>query len=355
MALFLRDQLALWTQRLLEGVGLGLPEAAQLAEILCAADAQGVHSHGLIRLEEYVPALRSGAWRPTAHLTVVTESPATAVVDGGSGIGPLLALRAMELCTDKAARHGVAVVTLRNGGHFGRAAYYAELAARRQMVGVAMTNSSPCIAPWGGRERVLGNNPVAIAVPRKEHPPIVLDMALSVVAQGRIRLARDRGEAIPEGWGLDPEGRPTRDPRKVLEGSLLPIAGYKGYGLALVVDLLTGVLSGGAFGREVTSARDLRTQNISHTFAAIHIPHFRELQEFYADVERLVGMVKASALAPGYGEILLPGEPEQRHEASRAGHVELPDDICRRVERVAQGLGFLEPLPYAPDVPQRGA
>ena len=347
---FVAEQgLVAWCGKVLQRAGLAGELARQLAEVLCAADAQGVHSHGIVRLEEYVPALQSGAWRPTADWTTVRETPTTAVLDGGSGVGPLLARRAMELCIAKAEGAGVAVVTLRNGGHFGRAGYYAEMAARQGLIGLAMTNASPCIAPWGGRERVLGNNPLAIAVPRADHPPIVLDMALSVVAQGRIRLARDRGEALPEGWGLDPEGRPTREPAQVLKGSLLPVGGYKGYGLALMVDLLTGVLAGGAFGREVTSARDLRTQNISHTFIAVRVAHFREPQAFLGDVERLVQMVRSSALAPGHREILLPGEPEQRYAGRRPGYVELPDDICRRVQQVAARLGLTDPLPCEGD------
>ena len=320
--------------------------AGELAGILVDADLEGVHTHGLIRLEEYVPALQRGAWRPTATLTVVQETPATAVVDGGSGVGPVLALRAMERCVAKARQTGVAVVSLRNGGHFGRAGYYARWAAQQGLIGVAMTNASPCLAPWGGRQRVLGNNPLAIAVPRRSHPPVVLDMALSVVAQGRIRLARDRGEMLPEGWGLDPQGQPTRDPVQVLLGSLMPVGGYKGYGLALMVDLLTGVLSGGAFGTQVTSARELRQQNICHTFLAIHVPHFREMDAFLEDVEQLVNMVKGSPPAPWAQEILLPGEPEQRHAARRGGLVELPEDLCRRIASVAASVGVQQPPPH---------
>lgn len=333
-----------WVTRFFQAAGLWADEGEVLADVLVSADRCGVYSHGVMRLRAYADLVKSGAWRPGLRPRTVREGPSFLVLDGEGCVGPVAAVQGMRRCVEMARRAGLAGVWVQRAGHFGRAGYYAELAAAEGMVGVALANAAPSLAPWGGRERVLGNNPIAVAIPRRSAPPIVLDMALSVAAQGRVRLAAMRGDRLPAGWALDPRGNPTDDPQHALAGTLVPVGGYKGYGLALVVDVLTGVLSGGAFGTDVAPRRGSRSA-ASHAFFAVDVAQLRGLEAFLDDMERLVGMVKNTALAPGFTEILLPGEPEARHRLAQEDVVELPPEVVAEVQRAAAELGFLDPFP----------
>ncbi|MDQ7801074.1 MAG: Ldh family oxidoreductase [Armatimonadota bacterium] len=331
-----------WVARLFEAAGLDAEDARLISDVLVSADRAGVHSHGVVRVGAYAELVRSGIWRSGVRPRLVREGAAFLLLDAEGCPGPVAAVDGMTRCVEKARRSGLAGVWVRSGGHFGRAGYYAEIAAREGLVGVAMANAAPSLAPWGGRERTLGNNPVAVAVPRRDGPPIVLDMALSVAAQGRVRLAAERRERLPAGWALDPHGHPTDDPQQALAGTLLPVGGYKGYGMALVVDVLTGVLCGGSFGRDVSPLRGSR-YGASHAFFAVDVRHLRGPSEFFTDVERLVHMVKGTALAPGYTEVLLPGEREARCTAEQTDAVELPEEVVAQVRRVAALLGLPGP------------
>lgn len=347
MARFPLASLRGWVTRFFQAAGLSLEESELLADVLVAADCGGVHSHGVMRVGAYAELVRAGVWRSGLRPRVVHESPGLLLLDAEGCVGPVAAVEAVHRCVEKARHAGLAGVWVGAAGHFGRAGYYAELAAERGFVGVALSNAMPSLAPWGGRERVLGNNPVAIAVPRRHGPPLVLDMALSVGAQGWVRLAAERGERLPPGWALDPEGNPTDDPRQALAGSLLPVGGYKGYGLAFMVEVLVAVLSGGAFGRGVSPRRGSRFA-ASHAFFAVDIRHLRPLDAFLDDLEGLVAMVKSTPLAPGFQEVLVPGEPEVRRRASQRDSVELPAEVLTHVRRAAEELGFSVPLERFP-------
>jgi LDH2 family malate/lactate/ureidoglycolate dehydrogenase len=338
------DSLRRWVTNCFEAAGLAADESQVLADVLVSADQCGVHSHGVVRLGAYARLVRSGVWRTGVRPRPVREGPSFLVLDGEGCVGPVAAVDGMRRCVEMARRAGLAGVWVRRAGHFGRAGYYAELAAAEGMVGVALANAAPSLAPWGGRERVLGNNPLAVALPRRNAPPVVLDMALSVAAQGRVRLAAERGDRLPPGWALDPQGKPTDDPLQALAGTLLPVGGYKGSGLALVVDVLTGVLSGGAFGTDVAPTRGSRFA-ASHAFVAVDVGSLREREAFLDDVEQLIQMVKGTALAPGYAEVLLPGEGEARRRSAQAHVVELPAEVAAQARRAAAELGFPEPLP----------
>ncbi len=347
MARFPVPALRGWVTRFFQAAGLAPDESELVADVLVAADCVGVHSHGVMRLAAYADLVRAGVWRSGVRPRVVREGPGFVLLDGEGCVGPVAAVDAMGRCVDKARHAGLAGAWVRAAGHFGRAGYYAELAAQRGLIGVAMANAAPSLAPWGGRERVLGNNPVAVAVPRRHDPPVVLDMALSVGAQGWVRLAAERGERLPPGWALDPEGNPTDDPNQALAGSLLPVGGYKGYGLALMVEILVAVLSGGAFGKGVSPRRGSRFA-ASHAFFAVDVGQFRDPDAFLDDVEHLVRMVKGTALAPGFREVLVPGEPEARRRAAQRDSVELPQEVLTQVRRAAAELGFSEPLEELP-------
>ena len=333
--------LADWVEKVLVALRVSSEEARIVADVLVGADLRGVHSHGVSRLPDYAERIKRGSWRAGAPLKVLTERKGLVLADACSGIGPVMAFRSMKLAIDRATEFGIAAVLLRRAGHFGRAGHYAELAAERQMVGLVISNASPSISPWGGATRVLGNNPWAVAVPRRNAQPIVLDMALSVVARGKIRLARDRGERIPLGWALDAEGNPTDDPDAALQGTLLPIGGYKGYGMALIFDLLTGALSGSGVGTEVRNPQEHEyEQNVGQLFMAINVEAVRPLEHFYQDVERLVSMVKNVPLARGASEVLLPGEPEARRLSEQKHGIELPDHTFRKLDQLANELGI---------------
>ncbi len=333
-----------WVARFFGAVGLSAEESELVADVLVAADQAGVHSHGVMRLQAYAELVRRGAWKPGLRPRVVRDGPSFLVLDAEGCVGPVAAVEGMRRCVDKARHSGLAGVWVRCAGHFGRAGYYAAMAAREGMVGVALANAAPSLAPWGGRERVLGNNPVAVAVPRRQGPPVLLDMALSVGAQGWVRLAAERGDRLPPGWALDPHGNPTDDPHQALAGSLLPVGGHKGYGLALVVDVLTGVLAGGAFAKHVSPRRGGRSA-ASHAFLAVDIAQLRDLEGFLDDVEELARMVKGAAPAPGFEEVLLPGEPEARRSHAQRDSVELPPEVLVLLQRAAASVGLSEPLP----------
>ncbi len=334
-------------QELFCAAGVTTADAWLLADTLVSADLQAVYSHGSARIGEYIARLREGGWDRAAVFEVIEETLGTALVDGNNGIGQITAARAMRLAIDKAERTGIAWVGVRGGGHFGTAAYYARMAAERDMIGIAMTNASVGIAPWGGTEPLLGNNPWSVAVPSAGEPPmIVLDMANSMSARGKIRLAAQRGEPIPRGWGLDRNGQPTTDPVEALKGTLAPIGGYKGYGITVMVDMLTGVLTGAARGVQVGSPRDAaQPQNVGQSFVALDLNVFGGAATYKERVAAFVAEIKNSPKRPGTDEILVPGEPEYRsqHRQLREG-IGLPEEAVKEVRAAARSLDIVLPV-----------
>jgi len=299
---------------------LGVPEedADIVADVLLAADLRGVNSHGIIRLHSYYGnRLQKGLIDTQAQAKILQETPISLALDGGNGLGPVIAYRAMRRCIEKAERSGIGVVTVRNSNHFGIAGYYAMMALSHDMIGISLTNSQPLVAPTYGREAMLGTNPIAVAVPAKREHPYVLDMATSVVPIGRIKVYSESGETIPSGWGTDKDGRPTKDPNLVLEGGVLfPLGGteimrgYKGYGLALLVDILSGVLSGAAFSTSVGHPDTLGHADVGHFFMALKIDLFRPADEFKSSMDELIRMLKSSPKQSDQDRIYIHGEKE---------------------------------------------
>lgn len=293
---------------------LGIPEkdAQVTSEILVAADIRGIDSHGVARLPIYAKRLQLGLINKQPNVKVVRERAGAAIVDGDNGLGQVVAHQAMTLCLEKAKQNGVGAVGVRNSNHFGIGAYYAMMALKEDMIGLVATNASPLMAPFGGKTPLLGTNPLAIAIPAGTQYPVVLDMATSLVPRGKIEIAARKGEKIPIGWAIDKDGRPTQEPEEALKGTLLPMGGPKGYGLALVLDILCGVLAGAAFGGNVGSLfGDLdRPQNIGHFMMAIDVGSFRPLNEFKNTMDSLILSIKNSEPAEGVKELFLPGEIE---------------------------------------------
>jgi LDH2 family malate/lactate/ureidoglycolate dehydrogenase len=298
-------------------VRLALPpdEAELIARCLVEADLRDVHSHGVIRLPVYAERLAAGATNPRPRVRVVRETRTTAVVDGDNGMGQLVSERAMRIAIDKAAEGDCVFVSVFNSNHNGTEAYFAEMAARAGMVGIVFNiGGINHMAPWGGAEAMLGNNPFAIAMPGGiVEPPVVLDMACSVAARGKVKVAANRGEPIPEGWCTGPDGRPTTDPHEALKGFVLPLGGPKGYALTTLVAMLSTLLSGAAIGREVTHLYDdmENPQNGGHLMGVLPVASFVESAEYRTRLDRFAAELRGARKAPGVERIYLPGERER--------------------------------------------
>ena len=290
----------------------GVPEAeaAVVADTLVEADLRGVHSHGSWWVKGYSERLRRGGLNPRPNLQVVSETNAMLVLDADGAMGQVASVSAMKMAMRKAKTGGVGVAAVRNSNHFGAAAYYAQMAAHQQQIGFATTDAEPTMAPWGGAQKlVVGNNPLAYAVPVDDEFALVLDMAQSVVAWGKIFLAAQRGEKIPATWALDAEGEPTEDPQAAMAGVVLPVGGYKGYGLALMMQVLSSVLSGATFGPTMPPMADPSlSQGHGHFFLALDIEQFIGLAEFRRSMAQMVAEQRAAPLAKGTERIYLPGE-----------------------------------------------
>ena len=323
---------------------LGVPddEADLVADSLVQADAWGHGSHGVMRTFWYGARIETGAMAAVTRAELVADAGALAVLDGHDGVGQVVARRAMDEAIERARRHGIGAVAVRASGHFGTAMYFTRRAAEAGCIGFLSTNASPAMAPWGGREKRVGTNPWSVAAPAGSLPPLMLDVANTAVARGKLYVARQRGEPIPEGWATDAQGRATTDPEAGIAGVILPMGGHKGYAIAVAMDALSGVLSGSAFGEGVVGPyRAAERSGAGHLAIAIDIARVRPLAEFEADMERMIERLKATPRAPGVEEILYPGEGEARaaERAARQG-VGLPAATVEELNAHARRLGI---------------
>jgi len=331
-----------FARRVLETVGVPEEEAALFADILVEADCRGVHSHGMMRLPSYVARIEGGAMAAKTVLRVVSESPGTLLLDGGNGPGHVACARAMDMAVDRARGTGIAVVAIRSSNHSGTQAAYAMRALSADMIGLCATLGGNVMAPWGGVTPLLGNNPFGLAAPTAEEPPFVLDMACSVAARGWIMLAEKRGEPIPEGWAIDAQGKPTQDPKAALEGTVLPIGGYKGYGLSMLVAILTGVLTGAAVGAAAFGGNlgvTNRSQDCGHMLVVLDVARFMPAPAFKARMDQFIRDMRASDRAPGVQRIYVPGEKEhaQAEEAAQLG-VPIEETVLKELEALGRRL-----------------
>lgn len=296
----------------LKAVGAREEIAAIVSDVLIAADLRGISSHGISRLPIYIKRINLGLMAPDALPSVVRENKCTALLDGRNGFGQVGAYYGMEKCIDMAQKEGVGIAGVFNTNHIGMAAYFAMMTLKNRMIGMVMANASAHMPAWGGIKPCLGTNPIAIAVPAGKYPPIVLDMATSAVARGKIIMAARRGEPIPLGWALNKEGLPTQDANEALEGLILPLGGPKGYGLSLIIDVLAGVLTGANFGSKVPSMTGQWTEplNMGVWLLAFKVDNFMPFEEFINRVDELIADIKDSPLAPGFEKIYIPGEIE---------------------------------------------
>jgi L-2-hydroxycarboxylate dehydrogenase (NAD+) len=324
------------------------PAVADLtADLMVRTDLRGVDSHGVGMLPTYQRWYRRGWIVPAAEPKAVRDEGTTAVVDGQQAFGHYTGTLGMELAIAKARAHGVGFVTCRNSNHYGAAANYSMMALAHDMIGLSLTNSGPAVVPTHGRRAMLGTNPISLAAPAGRECPFVLDMATSTVAIGKLSVALRWGRQIPPGWALDREGRPTTDPNIASQTRLLTplgatreLGGHKGYGLAVMVDILAGVLAGAAFADVRRRDPDPARPDIGHFFGAIDIARFRDLAAFKADVDDLLRALKDSPKAEGQARIYVAGEPEWECEQRRRREgIPLAPGLVGQLREVAAEIG----------------
>jgi len=317
---FKHEDLMDFVVRYMSRLGVPAEDAKIVGDVLICADIRGVESHGLHRLGSYYGNRISKGWiDPLTPFKIISETPSTALIDGGNGCGQVVSHKAMQMTLDKAKSAGIAAITVRNSNHYGIAGYYAMMALKQDMIGISLTNSQPLVAPTFGRTAVLGTNPIAMAAPSDKAYPYLLDMATSAVAYGKIQVYEKKHEHIPIGWGIDEQGQATNDPSLIKpggHGALLPLggmditAGYKGYGLAVLVEILCSALSGGKFLTQVGGPGKPEPTGVSHFFMAINVDAFRPILDFKHHMDDMITLLKQSPLAVGRDEIHVAGEKE---------------------------------------------
>jgi LDH2 family malate/lactate/ureidoglycolate dehydrogenase len=338
------ERLQAFIAGVLQRAGLPEADAAKVAMLMAQADLQGSDGHGVIRLAPYVKRIRAGGMNPRPQMRVMHERAASAVIDGDNGMGHLVVSRAVELAIEKARTSGVAWVGARASNHAGPASLYARLPIEHDMIGLyfAVGNANH-LPPWGGAEMLLSTNPIAVGIPTAEEPPVVLDMATTVAAYGKVKAKAKAGELMPEGWMIDRQGRPLTDPKRADEGFLLPIGGHKGYGLALIVGLLAGTLQGAAMGRDVIDFNQdfVSKTNTGQAILVIDLRAFGDPARFKAAVDRVVRDLRNSERLDGVERIWLPGEQSHlRRERNRADGIPLSPGVVADLATLAAELGI---------------
>ncbi len=325
------EKLLVFTAEIFRKIGCPDQDARIAAEALLSADLRGIDSHGVARLVGYVRLKEAGRANPTPHLRIVHETPSTAVVDGDSGLGLVVAPFAMQIAIEKAAACGTGWVSVQNSNHFGIAGFHALAAVRREMIGIAMTNASALVAPTFSTERLLGTNPICVAIPAGKEPPFVADLATTTAANGKLEILQRKDEPAPLGWIQDKNGQPSINPHELKNGgALLPLGGdrehgsHKGYALGAVVDIFSAVLSGANYGpwvppfpAYVPMPTGMPGKGIGHFFGAMRIDAFRPTEEFKEHMDNWIRRFRSATPAPGHEKVLVPGDPERDMEGQR--------------------------------------
>jgi LDH2 family malate/lactate/ureidoglycolate dehydrogenase len=352
---FSKQQLLSFTQSVFEHCGMTKEDAALSADVLLAADLRGIDSHGVARLSGYVRLAEAGRANMKPNWKVIHETPSTATVDADGGLGLAVAPKAMEIAINKAKQAGTGWVAIQNSNHFGIAAYHAMMALEHDMIGIAMTNASPLVAPTHSKERMLGTNPMCYVFPTGKNQPIVVDLATSAAANGKLEIAQRANKKVPKGWILDKQGNDTDDPHALKDGGiLLPLgsgdtkAGHKGFGLSAVVDLFSGVLSGANYGPWVPPfvafldpVKDQPGRGIGHFVGAMRVDAFRPAADFKKHVDNWIDRFKAAAPIDPAVPVIIPGEPEVAAAKERTEHgIPLNDKVVEDLQALGVKLGI---------------
>ena len=324
----------------------GIPDAdaQKAAELMAQSDISGADGHGVFRLPQYVRRIKAGGLNTRPEITVIRRAKAAALVDGDNGLGSLVVSRAVEEAISLARDNGVGWVGVRRGNHAGAAAVYAAMPLQHDMIGLyfAVGNANH-LPPWGGIDMLLSTNPIAVAVPALEEPPLILDMATTVAAYGKVKVAAQQGKTMPEGWMIDRQGQPLTDPNRADHGFLLPIGGYKGAALALMFGLLAGTLNGAANGADVVDFNkdDTTPTNTGQAICVLDIKAFAEPTQFKRQVDTVIRQLHGSALLPGFNHIRLPGEDRAQRIAEREAHgIPIPPELRTALDRMAVELNI---------------
>jgi LDH2 family malate/lactate/ureidoglycolate dehydrogenase len=335
--------------QVLERLDVPSNDAAEVAGCLIKAELRGVDSHGMVRLPVYSRRIQAGVVKPVPEMQVRSSGTAAALVDGDNGLGPVVGSRAMATALELAAKYGTGFVGACRSNHFGAAAYYVEKAIAQGCIGFAASNAPPNMAPFGGRERFLGTNPIAIGIPAGRKNPLIFDASTSVVARGKIIVAAHTKQPVPQGWAIDPQGRSTTDAREALAGAVLPFGGAKGSAISFIVDILCGVLTGAAYAVHLNTLENLAAvQNVGHVFAALRTDLFMSAKEFESRMDEILDLLKASPPAPGVDRVLAPGDVELASESRlRAAGIPLAAEIVEQLTSLGEELGV--PFPSAGD------
>jgi LDH2 family malate/lactate/ureidoglycolate dehydrogenase len=332
----LRDFVA----RLFSAAGVPAEAARTVATGLVDADLEGLPSHGVMLVDMYIERICQGSVSRNERGSIISERQGAVVLDAGNALGQLTGPQAMDMAVAKAKEFGTGVVAVRHGFHFGAAGRYAQQAAVADCIGIAMCNTRPLMPAPGGAERVVGNNPIAVALPTDDEIPLILDMATSEAAMGKIRIAERAKEPIPATWAVTAQGEPTTDPAEAIAGMLLPSGGAKGFGLALMIDLMCGLLSGGASGTDVRPLYGdfAAPYDCSHLFIAVHIAHFGTPDHFRRRAAAAARRLRTARRAPGVSQLFTPGEPEWRHRKQTEGAVTLDPAVAAMLTHFATKL-----------------
>jgi LDH2 family malate/lactate/ureidoglycolate dehydrogenase len=340
MPIFKAEQLVKLGTEIFVAIGSPVEEARLVSEFLVRANLTGQDSHGVMRITQYVKAIELGEIRPGAKIEVTRETPSSALLNGNWGFGQVVAKKAMEIAIEKAKENSISTVCAFNLYHIGRLADYTEMALRSDMIGIAMANSTKRVAPHGGREPLLSTAPISCAFPTGKEKPFILDIATSVCAEGKVRVTLHKGEKLPDGYIIDKDGNPSNNPEDLYRGgAILPLGGdsvgYKGFGLALVAEVLSGILSGDG------CAYEARKKGNGVFFEVVDIESFISVDDFKRQIDSLIQAVKSSKLRPRFGEILIPGELESETEQKRLKEgVYVPEKTWREIENTAKKLSL---------------
>jgi LDH2 family malate/lactate/ureidoglycolate dehydrogenase len=340
--IFKAESLKSYIHNILQQTGLSETDSRIVADSLVGANLRGVDSHGVTRLSVYVKRLKSGVVNPKPQVSILEESDSTLLLDGDDGMGQVVGKRAMDLGIRKARQHGAVYIGVKRSTHFGTGAYFVQQGVKENLITYAMSNAPSTMAPWGGIKPYIGTNPYAFGIPAGKYDPIILDMATSVVARGKIITAAQEGKEIPLGWAIDKEGQPTTNAQHALDGSVLPFGGPKGYAISLMIDIMSGVLTGAGFGPHINNIYGDydKPQNVGHFFQLIDISRFMAADIFKQRVDQMIEEIKSSPKAAGIQEILLPGEIEFNIERRRlAEGISLSKEVYEDIKQVGALCG----------------
>ena len=351
------DALQEFTINVFNKFGVPVEDAKIAADILIAADQRGIGSHGLQRLTRYTNGLKTGVMKPIADIKVLKETPNTLLISGGDGLGQVVGYKAMKLVIDKALKNNIAFAAVRDSNHYGIAGYYAMMALKHNLIVFSITNSAPLVVPTHGKNAIIGTNPISIAVPAGKEQPFVLDMATSTVTRGEVEVYAREGKPMPITWATDELGNPTQDASRVeanlLEkkgGGLIPLGGaeeegggHKGYGLCVALDILSGVLSGSAFGPNLYAKKDVPAK-VSHFFGAIKIDAFIELALFKSMMDEYIDVLKNSEKAAGKDRIFIHGEKEFELYEQQEEEVRLYYKVVEELRKIAEEVNIKAPF-----------